>query len=104
MVMPSERSASLPVFFYRTRAVGEPVRDWLRQLSDVDRRVIGNDLYTVQTEWPVGMPLCRSLRSSLWEIRSNLSGNRIARLIFFMEDREIYIVHGFIKKTRQTPV
>jgi len=94
----------LPVFFYRTRAGTEPVRDWLRQLPEADRRVIGFDLRRLQIEWPVGMPLCRSLGRGLWELRSNLPTSRIARLIFFVEDGEIYVIHGFIKKTQKTPV
>lgn len=48
------------------------------------------------------MPLCRPLGSGLWELRSSLPGNRIARLMFFVEDDEIYVVHGFIKKTQKT--
>lgn len=35
----------------------------------------------VQFRWPVGMPLCRRLGEGLWEVRSNLSGHRIARLL-----------------------
>jgi len=49
------------------------------------------------------MPLCRSLGKGLWELRSNLASNRIGRLIFFVEDDEIFVVHGFIKKTQKTP-
>ena len=49
------------------------------------------------------MPLCRSLGGGLWELRSHLPSRRIGRLIFFIEDGEIYIVHGFIKKTQKTP-
>ena len=93
----------LPVFFYRTRAGGEPVREWLRELAQEDRGVIGHDLHRVQTGWPVGMPLCRSLGGSLWELRCSLPSDRIACLIFFIEDGEIYVVHGFIKKTQKTP-
>lgn len=93
----------LPVLFYRTRAGAEPVRQWLQQLPEQDRRVIGLDLYKVQTEWPVGMPLCRAMGGGLWELRSGLSSNRIGRLLFFIEDDEIYVVHGFIKKTQKTP-
>jgi phage-related protein len=93
----------LPVFFYRTKAGTEPVRDWLRELPEGDRRVVGFDLGRVQTGWPVGMPLCRPLGGGLWEIRSNLTSNRIARLMFFVEDGELYVVHGFIKKTQKTP-
>lgn len=101
--MIAEGRPPLPVFFYRTKAGSEPVREWLRTLPSDDRRAIGVDLRRVQIGWPLGMPLCRSLGGGLWELRSNLPSRRIARLIFFVEDSEIYIVHGFIKKTRKTP-
>jgi phage-related protein len=94
---------TLPVYFYRTAAGGEPVRLWLRALDEEDRKVVGLDLYRVQTQWPLGMPLCRSLRGGLWEIRSQLPGNRIARVIFFVHDDRIGVVHGFIKKTQKIP-
>jgi phage-related protein len=93
----------LPVLFYRTRAGSEPVREWLKALTATERARIGADLYRIQCEWPVGLPLCRSLGGGLWEIRSTLPGNRIARLMFFIEDNEIYVVHGIIKKTQKTP-
>jgi phage-related protein len=57
----------------------------------------------VQVGWPVGMPLCRSLSGGLWEVRSKLSGKRIARLLFFVADGRIGVVSGFIKKTQKTP-
>jgi phage-related protein len=100
--MTSEHTR-LPVLFYRTRAGNEPVREWLKELPPIERARIGADLYRVQSEWPVGMPLCRSLGGGLREIRSSLLSNRIARIMFFIEDDEIYVVHGFIKKTRKTP-
>lgn len=65
--------------------------------------MIGTDLHRIQTKWPLGMPMCRSLGKGLWELRSSLPTGRIARLIFFIEDHEIYVVHGFIKKTQKTP-
>jgi phage-related protein len=49
------------------------------------------------------MPLCRSLGAGLWELRSSLSENRIARLVFFVAEGRIGVLHGFIKKTRKTP-
>ena len=93
----------LAVSFYRTAAGAEPTRDWLRSLPVEDRRVIGTDLATVQVGWPVGMPLCRPLAGGLWEVRSRLPSRRIARLLFFVQDGRIGIVHGFIKKTQATP-
>lgn len=97
------RLAEIPVTFYRTAAGAEPVREWLRSLSPEDRRIIGTDLATVQVGWPIGMPLCRSLGSGMWELRSKPTSNRIARLVFFVAEGRIGVVHGFIKKTQKTP-
>ena len=94
----------LPVIFYRTAGGADLVRDWLRSLPAEDRQVIGTDLLTVQLGWPVGMPLCRALGGGLWEVRSNLPGRRIARVLFFVHEGHIGVVHGFIKKTQKTPV
>ena len=57
---------------------------------------------TVQSRWPLGMPLVDNLGSGIWEIRSRLP-NRIARTLFFVHQEEIILLHGFIKKTRKTP-
>ena len=94
----------LPVIFYRTAGGADLVRDWLRSLPAEDRQVIGTDLLTVQLGWPVGMPLCRALGGGLWEVRSNLPGRRIARVLFFVHEGHIGVVHGFIKKTQKAPV
>ena len=93
----------IALVFYRTSAGNEPVRDWLSGLSGVNRREVGQDLQRVQFRWPVGMPLCRPLGSGLWEVRSSLSSNRIARVIFCAHEGELVALHGFIKKTRKTP-
>jgi phage-related protein len=102
--MTGDRLKEIPVVFYRTAAGAEPVRDWLRSLSAEDRRIIGTDLATVQVGWPLGMPLCRPLGGGLWEVRSKLSGKRIARLLFFIANDRIGVVSGFVKKTQKTPV
>ena len=76
--------------------------EWLRGLPPGDRRAIGMDLATVQFGWPIGMPLCRPLGGGLWEVRSSLPSRRIARVLFFVNDGRIGVVHGFIKKTQTT--
>lgn len=93
----------IPLFFYRTSAGAEPVREWLRELGRGDRNVIGQDLMRIQYRWPVGMPLCRPHSGGLWEVRSSLPGNRIARVLFFVEDARIGVVHGFVKNTQKAP-
>jgi phage-related protein len=101
--MPDERPLEIPVRFYRTAAGREPVLEWLRSLSKEDRRVIGLDLMRVQFGWPIGMPLVRSLKDGLWEVRSTLPSKRIARLIVCFHRNNIVALHGFIKKTKRTP-
>jgi phage-related protein len=49
------------------------------------------------------MPLCRSLGNGLWEVRSTLPSNRIARVLFCIADESLVLLHGFIKKTQKTP-
>lgn len=98
--------AGLPKFgarFFRTSAGNEPVREWLKALAADDRKVIGDDIRTVQFGWPVGMPLTRNLGGRLHEVRSNLGGNRIARMIFVVMDDEAILLHGFIKKSQKIP-
>jgi phage-related protein len=101
--MATKHLPEIPAFFYRTAGGVEPVLDWLRSLPPEDRRAIGTDLATVQFGWPIGMPLCRPLGGGLWEVRTTLPSRRIARLVFFVDDGRIGVVHGFIKKTQKTP-
>ena len=79
------------------------VLDWLRGLAPKDRNTIGQDLMRVQFRWPIGMPLCRPLGGGLWEVRSDLTSNRIARVLFCFSEGRLIALHGFIKKTQKTP-
>jgi phage-related protein len=95
----------IEVIFFRTSAGGEPVRDWLRSLKPIeDRKQIGVNMKTVEFGWPVGMPVCRPLGDGLYEVRSSLSQNRIARVLFYIDAKgRMVLLHGFIKKTQKTP-
>jgi phage-related protein len=93
----------LPAFFYRSDSGREPVRDWLLSLGAEDRKVIGEDIKDVEFSWPIGMPLVGFLGRDLWEVRSNLSGARIARILFCIDKGRLVLLHGFIKKTQKTP-
>ena len=97
-----ERDIPLAVIFYRTSSGREPVRDWLKSLPVEERKIIGEDIKTVQFGFPLGMPLVRKLKSGLWEVRSMLP-NRIARTLFTLYEGDIVLLHGFIKKSQKTP-
>ena len=95
----------IPVIFFRTAAGREPVREWLKKLTPVeDRKRVGTDIATVEFGWPVGMPTCRPLKDGLYEVRTNLSDGKIARVLFYIDQRSrMVLLHGFIKKTQKTP-
>jgi phage-related protein len=93
----------LLVVFYQSSMGKVPVLEWLRELDARDRKQIGLDLLRVQENWPIGMPVCRSLGGGLWEVRSNLNGGRIARIMFCLAHGEVYVLHGFLKTTQKTP-
>ena len=69
---------------FRLSSGREPVREWLGELSREDRRSIGRDLMKVEFGWPCGPPLCASLTGypGLYEVRSNVTAARIARVFF----------------------
>jgi phage-related protein len=98
-----ETRKKIDAVFYRSANGTEPVRDWLRRLTDEDRRIVGFDIATAEFGWPVGMPLCRSLGDGLWEVRSDVSHGNIARVIFCITRGQMVLLHGFIKKSRKAP-
>jgi phage-related protein len=94
-------SIRLEVFFYQSEQGSEPVRVWLKSLPFDEKRIIGEDIKTVQFGWPLGMPIVRKLEPGLWEVRSRLA-DRIARVIFTVKNKKMVLLHGFIKKRGKT--
>lgn len=94
---------TLDVIFFHTDSGQEPVLQWLRGLDKADRKVIGEDIRVVQIRWQLGMPLVKKIEDKLWEIRTHLSGRRIARILFSISDNQMLLLHGFIKKSQKTP-
>jgi phage-related protein len=99
---PEDESIRLVVLFFRTERGSEPVREWLKALSIVEKRIIGEDIKTVQFGWPLGMPIVRKVEPGLWEVRSRLP-SRIARILFTVIEHKMVLLHGFIKKSEKTP-
>lgn len=61
------------------------------------------DIKDVDVAWPIGLPLVRSLGGGLWEVRSNLTQRKIARVLFCIRQDNMILLHAFIKKTQKTP-
>ncbi|MCY1378580.1 hypothetical protein D9M69_662270 [compost metagenome] len=92
----------LTVKFFRTDGGNEPVREWLREQTLEVRKLVGADIKTVQIGWPLGMPVVRKMDKDLWEVRTTFSDG-IARVLFTVIGTEIVLLHGFIKKSQETP-
>ena len=97
-----DRTKKLPARFYISHTGRNPVREWILELSSNDRQTVGIDIQKVEFGWPIGRPHCAPLGQSLWEVRSALDSNRIARVIFCMGDGHMILLHGLIKKTQKT--
>jgi len=103
MIHAKASEKKIPAAFFATENGTEPVREWLKDLAKADRVRIGEDICDVEFSWPVGMPLCRPLGNGLYEVRTALK-NRIARVIFAIEEGRMVLLHGFIKKSQSTPI
>lgn len=79
------------------------MREWLRKLPMADRKILGEDIEDVEFSWPIRIPLVKSMSDGLWEVRSNLTGGRIARVLFCVEPDCMVFLHGFVKKFQKTP-
>ncbi|NGX59093.1 MAG: hypothetical protein KR126chlam3_00237 [Chlamydiae bacterium] len=90
------------VVFWKEVNGKEPVRDWLKSLTKHQKKILGEDIKTVEMGWPLGMPLVKSLGKGIWEIRSSFK-NGIARILFKMHENQMVLLHGFIKKSQKTP-
>jgi phage-related protein len=100
---PTGSPRKIELVFFRNESGGEPARNWLKDLSETERRAIGRDLLRGQWRWPVGMPLCHPMGRGLWELRTDLAGNRTARVLICFYEGRLVALHGFIKKTRAAP-
>lgn len=98
----TDEEKKVAVRFFKTATGREPVREWLQSLDREIRFLIGEDIKTVEFGWPLGMPLCKNLKQGLWEVRTDLPDG-IARVMFCIHEGEMVLLHGFIKKSQQTP-
>ena len=95
----------IAVRFFKSENGNEPVRDWLLTLDKEDRKIVGADIQTVEFGFPIGMPLVRKIdtKYKLWEVRSKLASDKIARVIFTIYKDCMILLHAFIKKDHKLP-
>jgi len=103
--MAAMKRKVLPARFYRTATGAEPVRKMAEGALARGQADRGDGHRYGRIRMAVGMPTCRPLasRRGLLEVRSSLTQNRIARVLFCIHQGQMVLLHGLIKKTQQTP-
>ena len=101
--MPDKHNEKiLSVRFFRTSAGKEPVREWLKLRTQAEKKVIGEDIKTVEFLWPVGYPQVTKLDKNLWEVRTDFKDG-ICRIFFTIWKRYMVLLHSIIKKSQKPP-
>ena len=98
-----DREEPLKVVFFETGSANQPVRDFLLQRTQDDKRAIGSNIFTVQEKFPLGLPLVEKLDTDLWEIRIHVPDG-ICRILFTVYQETMVLLHGFVKKSRKIPL
>jgi putative component of toxin-antitoxin plasmid stabilization module len=81
--------------FYQSEAGAEPVKEWLRVMAKADRQIVGADIGEVEFGWPIGVPVCRSLRDGVLEVRSTIKDGKVeARTYFAIEKNIMLLLYG----------
>jgi phage-related protein len=95
---------SCEVIFYEDKD-GSPVKDFLRGLPSKKVRKKANKFIFLLEERGNEMPsdYAKHLRGySLWELIINFQKNAY-RIFYCFEGKRIILLHGFVKKTEETP-
>ena len=102
-IIMAETEKILTAYLFKNDRGKMPVRDWILSLSPANRKILGENIKTVEFGWPVGMPTVRPMGNKLYEVRSSLSDGSDARVLFTIYKNSMVLLHGFIKTTRKTP-
>lgn len=104
--MPSD-ARSIPVRFYQDEDGSKPVAEFLRGIDRSNGRLAARmkeELRQLQDRRYHGLPHTKPIggRPGLFELR--VRGHDDARFLFFFgPEREIVVVHGFVKKSQSIP-
>jgi phage-related protein len=90
---------------YQDRRGRWPVEEFVEGLTPDLRAKVLRNLRLLREEGPsLSMPLSRQLRGyGFAELRTQSGGNIVRILYMAVAGRKIVLLHGFIKKSQQTP-
>ncbi|HYG84471.1 MAG TPA: type II toxin-antitoxin system RelE/ParE family toxin [Verrucomicrobiae bacterium] len=94
---------SWEIEYYKTSTGNEVVKDFIDKLPKIPSTKLGRQLDLLEEFGSdLGMPHVKSLGDGLLELR--VRGKQEVRVFYaFVVGRKIILLHGFIKKTQETP-
>ena len=93
----------VPLFFWKSSAGVEPVREWLYTLPRDEQRAVGRDLAKMQFLWVRDVTAFPRVATGLWEVRAALSGRRMARFLIADHDGRLIALSVVFGRTRKPP-
>jgi len=89
---------------YRTPAAGRPVKDFLDRLSKRARPKVYAVLAMLEARGnQLAMPQSKAMGDGLYELRIAHPEGPFRLLYCFRPGRRIILLHGFVKRTEETP-
>ncbi len=91
------------IIYYKTPSGQEVIKDFIDSLQENTQAKLGRQLDLLEEHGnQLGMPHTKAMGGGLIELRVR-SKQEVRVFYAFAVSRHIYLLHGFIKKTRTTP-
>jgi phage-related protein len=89
--------------YYKTRSGQEVIKDFIDNLQESTQAKLGRQLELLEEHGiQLGMPHAKPMGGGLTELR--VRGKQEVRVFYvFAFGKHIYLLHGFVKKTKTTP-
>ena len=101
----NEPTAAWQIEFYEREGAGCPVRDFLNELDKPARAKVLALIRLLAEQGPaLPFPYSSHVRGKIRELRTQHGRENLRVLYFGSSARAWVLLHGFIKRTRQTPV
>lgn len=91
------------VIFFETARGEKIVKEFIKSLDSQTISKLSSDINLLEKHGSLlRMPYSKKLTKNLYELRTR--GKQEVRIIYGFIDKEIYLLHSFLKKTQQTPI
>lgn len=97
------------VIDYQDSKGRDPIIDWMREVNKSNPKAVSKIIWTIDLLRANGLELSREYLfriqrvKGLWELRATMQKNYMRVLFYNPEGTTLVLLHGFSKKTNETP-